>query len=157
MYVTVKREKELLPEHKRELALVLDQAEQDPFLKGDESVLRHNPSRRAIVWRNEEVVGFFSPEKTSFKGLKCWRPGALYLLPSYRGKGIMEEVLKHFYAEYSPGLAWIDDTNNRSINLFTKLGFVKDKEREFEGKKGHWYFLPKMKSGNESLGSAYTW
>lgn len=158
--VSVVLQHRLSPVLREELEDALDQAMHDHFLKGDDGVVNNHQSRLAVVYQaTGKVIGFLTPQKTSYKGERYWRPGALYLLPEYRGKGIMRYVLQDYLSTHNPAMAWIDDHNHRSIRLFKSLGFVQDKPYRHENAPGHWYILSKANVGLEELAQSqpYSW
>ena len=132
----------LTPAQQTDLQHLLDLARSDPYLRDDESPVVREGERREVIVYNHVLVGFYSPRRQSYLGDIRWRAGALFLAPEYRGQGVMEHVLKGFFATHPSALTWIDDTNVRSINLFVKLGFVKVKPcKAKDGGDGHWYLL----------------
>lgn len=133
-----------------DLQHVMALAKKDPFLETpDDEVIREGDDRAAILL-NAQVVGFFSPSKTSFLGVRHHRAGALYLLPEYRGKGIMREALSAYFATKTPALSWIADNNAASQKLFKALGFVQNKAKAGQGgEAGHWYLKPKSDAALE--------
>lgn len=153
MNITTVKQNKLEERFKKQLSSVVSSAEQDPFLMNDSKDIEKSNNKEIIIWENKEVIGFFTPTKTNYKGVSHWRAGALYLITAQRGKGIMEYVLTEFYKKHQMGIVWINDENLRSINLFKKLGFEKDKARDHEGKPGHWYRLSNFRVGNEN----YSW
>lgn len=156
--VTVIARHQLSTNQKEELEDVVDEAMSDYFLQSDGDVTSHPRNRLAIVYRaNGSIIGFLSPKRMNIKGEKYYRTGALYLQPAYRDKGIMEQVLKEFFAARRPGIAWIDDHNHKSINLFKKIGFEKDKPLCFEGACGHWYVLSGLVEALESNPPTFSW
>lgn len=139
---------------KEKLSAVIDKASRDPFLNLEDIEFF---SEKSVITdeTKQHVMGFFSPQAINIEGVRHWRAGVLYLKPEYRGKGIMEQALKEFFATHRPGICWIDDTNVRSINLFKKLGFEKNKPLMYEGADGHWYILPKVTTALESQAVNY--
>lgn len=152
--VSVIARNSLSKEQKEEFDIVQEKGYSDPFLKGAETNITGKMDAMVIIHdTDKQVIGFLVPERTSYKGQRHWRSGAVYLKPEYRGRGIMFNVLQEFFLKHNPALAWIDDSNNKSINLFTKLGFIKHKPKDHDGVHGHWYILTKMNIGNE----VYSW
>lgn len=132
---TVTPRAKLTPEQNKQLDTVLAEAAKDPNLQGEE------PTASSVIVVDESVAGFYSPEKTSMKGLSYWRAGALYLSKKYRGKGLMKEVLRAFFDKHRPGITWIANDNHASIKTFTGIGFKEYSEREYGGMAGKWYTL----------------
>jgi L-amino acid N-acyltransferase YncA len=132
----------LTAELKKQFDEVLKKAGQDKFL--GEDYIKSTSSHKVIIDQKEnKVVGFFTPRATGRKGEKWWRAGALFLIQQARGQGIMEKVLAEFFATHHPALSWIDDANVKSIGLFKRLGFEKERAMESDGCMGHWYLLIK--------------
>lgn len=125
---------------------VIKLAGSEEHLKGEFDADGNSKARKVIITDTEDVAGFFTPSQTSVKGVKYWRAGALYLLPKYRGKGLMYLALKEYFRSHIPGIAWIADSNTASINVFTKLGFKPYKPKEYEGIPGFWYTLTSVKN-----------
>ena len=140
-YVTVVREKELTTEQKGDLAHVVERAENDPFLCSEGRVLGKSRNKHVLLSQTKKVVGFYTPGRIKCKGVNYSTLHAVYLLPSCRGKGIMQEILKLFFKETKHAMVWIEDANERSINLFTKLNFKKDVKQIHITRTGHWYTL----------------
>ncbi len=127
--VTVINQNKLSDDQQKQFDKVLKSATQDSFLGDDEDeVIRKGKKRMVIVHEDGNVAGFYSPYSTNVKGTTHWRAGALYLMQNYRGRGIMESVLKEFFDTHTPGISWIDDKNAKSIALFKKLGFEQSKD-----------------------------
>lgn len=138
MKVTVMRAEELPTDQLDAWGELLHMAGQDPYLDNGDGSLRSAHQRMAIL--HDGVVGFFSPFQQCHQGRDYWRAGPLYLMQGMRGQGIMRQALQEFFASHTPGLTWIDDTNEASIRLFTFLGFVKQgPQRAQNGGMGSWY------------------
>jgi RimJ/RimL family protein N-acetyltransferase len=119
---------------------LITQAEQDNFLGNGQGSGINVKDIIVCILYEDKLIGFYSPVKRWYIDRNYFRAGALYLLPTYRGKGIMEKVLTDYFNWHKPGLAWIDESNTKSIALFKKLGFEQGKA--WAGKhdrKGHWY------------------
>lgn len=145
-------------EQEKDLDKLLSLARKDSFLGDNDEVGDITKHRLVILYGDkEEMVGFLTPKKQSFKGVNHWRAGALFTIPKYRGKGIMFKALESFFKTHQPGISWIDDKNTASVALFKKLGFIKDKEREHDGAIGHWYIRPKIVKALESIPSYLRW
>lgn len=105
-----------------------------------------------VVLDNNVPVGFYTPKQQTIDFIQYWRAGTLFLCKKAEGKGIMHTVLKEFFATHHPGLAWILDSNDRSINLFMSLGFTRGKfKASQEGEPAHWWTLPASKLEVESI------
>lgn len=89
-----------------------------------------------------DVAGFFAPRRQMASGALHWRCGPLFIVPSLRGQGVMASALRDFFSSRRPGLVWIDDANDSSKLLFSRLGFVKAKPLTHDGRAGHWHALP---------------
>jgi RimJ/RimL family protein N-acetyltransferase len=131
--VTVKKSTGLTSDQLKDLIAMADRANKDPTLAG----YVDNPSMAVFI--GQELVGFFSPRKTSYQGKPHWRAGALWTEPKHRHKGVMKKALEEFFATHHPCLSWIEDTNGASIKLFLRLGFKKGPKRDLEDTPGHWY------------------
>ncbi len=125
----------------QEFSEILKKASEDKYLQGEDDILDEASVKKVIVLDDSTVAGFFSPTRTSMKAKRYWRAGALFLDDKFRGKGLMTEVLKKFFADHNPGIAWIADSNKSSISLFSRLGFKQYKPKEHEGEPGYWYVL----------------
>ena len=145
----------LTVELKKQFDEVLKKAGQDKFL--GEDYIKSTSGHKVIVDQKEnKVVGFFTPRSSGRKGEKWWRAGGLFLIQEARGQGVMEKVLAEFFATHYPALSWIDDDNAKSIALFKRLGFKKERAMESDGNMGHWYLLIKPpKPAVESI--KYSW
>jgi L-amino acid N-acyltransferase YncA len=121
---------------------VVERAENDPFLKSEGRVLGKSKNKRVLLSQTKKIIGFYTPGRIKINSVNYSMLHAVYLLPSCRGKGIMQEVLKLFFKETKYATVWIEDKNLRSINLFAKLGFEKELQQIHVGKVGHWYILP---------------
>src|SRR5438067_10796184 len=88
----VVNQNKLTTEQEKEFEKVLSSATKDKFLgDDDDEVIREGKRRLVILYgEKQEIAGFYSPETMSVKGTRHWRAGALYLIPKFRGKGIME-------------------------------------------------------------------
>lgn len=149
--VKIVLEKNLTPEQKKAFESVLKESSKNGFLDSDmEELFNSNRCRVILYGDKEEVAGFFTPRSGVYNGKTTWRPGALFTLPKYRGKGIMKEALTQFFRKHARGLCWIDDKNKASIALFTSLGFKRGDAREHENNAGHWYVFEKDKIAMES-------
>lgn len=140
-FATIKHQKELTLEEKRQLTLLAQLAEEDQFLQSPARTLVNSKSKRAIVTNNNVVIGFYIASNVKFNGINYSSIAGVYLLPSYRGQGTMLHVLKTFFSGNKPATVWINDENKASIKLFTRLNFIKDIYQIHEGKPGHWYTL----------------
>lgn len=140
-YVNIIPEKELTTEQRGDLAHVVERAENDPFLCSEGRVLGKSRNKRVLLSKTKKVIGFYTPGRIKCNGVNYSTLHAVYLLPSCRGKGIMQEVLKLFFKETKLATVWIEETNQRSINLFTKVGLKKELKQTHVGKVGHWYTL----------------
>lgn len=132
----------LTAELKKQFDEVLKQAGRDKFL-GEDYIESTSGHKVIIDQKENKVVGFFTPRASGRRGEKWWRAGALFLIQQARGQGVMEKVLAEFFATHYPALSWIDDTNVKSIALFKRLGFKKERAMESDGHMGHWYLLIK--------------
>jgi GNAT superfamily N-acetyltransferase len=112
----------------------------DHFVGGEfaEDSLISKKDSCLYILSNGKLCGIFNPRKEK----NMWRSGPLYIMKSYRNKGIMKKVLSKFFSEHKPGLCWIDNTNAASIQLYKSIGFVKGKEYNLsDTEQGHWYKL----------------
>ncbi len=137
--VRVINKDKLSEEQEKQFDRVLKDATQNKFLGDDEEDVIRTGQRRMVILFDDEVIGFYSPQTTSVKGVRHHRAGALFLVAKMRGKGIMEYVLREFFTTHSPGFSWIDDSNSGSIALFKRLGFKQSKAKEHDGHRGHFY------------------
>lgn len=140
----------------KQLEKVVHASTTDKFLGSDESEVVRDGERRLVLLYGvqQEVIGFMSPKRQSYRGTNHWRAGAIFTVPKYRGRGLMFAALLEFFTKHQPGLSWIDDANHPSIELFKKLGFVKDKQRSHDGYDGHWYSRQKVA---ENLPASSKW
>lgn len=101
------------------------------------------------------IVGYYTPVMKELEGVKYHRPGLLYLMPEYRGKGIMQAALRMEIKNKDRCIAWVDDANASSIAMFEDLGFIKGPFHiGAGGLPGHWYVLEK-KIALENLAPSY--
>lgn len=115
-------DQDLSPEQQTALQSLLDVADQDPiFVSGP--CERPRPRQVVIDDRTGVVVGCFEPRETVQGGVTWYRTNRPYVVPAYRGRGIMRHVLSHWYQDRQPAVAWIRDDNRASIALFQSLGF----------------------------------
>lgn len=158
--IVVVNKNKLTEDQAKEFENVLKVAAKDKFLGDDGVEPENDEKKRMVIFVKDEIAGFFSPERSSIKGVIHHRAGALFLIPKFRGKGIMEIVLREFFSKHSPGLSWIDDSNYKSISLFKRLGFKQGKQRDHENHKGHWYLKDSpiaLEEHSEKLPAWATW
>lgn len=143
----------LSPKQTKAFTLVLQQANKDKYLSPhEEEEVPKKPQCVVVLYGKEKLpIGYYTPRRESWPGHSYWRSGTVFIVPQYRGKGIMAQVLREFFETHQPGLAWIDDKNSASINLFNALGFVKERPKvDGDGNAGHWYIRPRTKLSAES-------
>lgn len=146
MDITTARTLDLQGAAAEQLDKIVNAAGQDNYLNDGEGTVPNHEFREAIMLEGV-VIGFFSPYVYDLMGERYWRAGPLYLLPNYRKQGLMRKALKDFFHRNKPGLAWIDDTNKASIQLFVKLGFTRKMAHPARnGGQGHWYTLTEPKA-----------
>lgn len=86
------------------------------------------------IWKDNNIVGYSFPRKitdTERKGFKLlndnseWhRLGTVFILPIYRGLGIVQEVIRIFSCQY-PNLVWMcEDNNIASAKSAVRSGFL---------------------------------
>lgn len=87
------------------------------------------------IWYGDVLVGYSFPraiEQREYRGLKIdeddtrqWnRLGSIYIHPQYRGRGIIQEVIRQFGVKY-PNLIWQCKSHNEaSFKSAQKAGFV---------------------------------
>jgi RimJ/RimL family protein N-acetyltransferase len=136
---------------------VLSQASQDRYLSPNEHETVPQKPTVVVILLGEEPVGFYCPKSQMWGNQRYWRCGACFVVPKHQGKGIMGKVLKEYFDRYSHALSWIEDGNTKSIALFTSLGFVKSKRKDYEGYPGHWYVKEKATVSQESLPVYLRW
>jgi RimJ/RimL family protein N-acetyltransferase len=126
-------------EQERQYDQLLLESQDETFFYGD----KLDPKRTRQVVLNEDgcVVGAFEFKRMMYDGKYYWRTNRPYTLKAYRGRGIMGQVLKDWYAVRRPSIAWIDDENLSSIRLFASIGFQEERAAEMHGKQGHFYVL----------------
>ena len=126
---------ELSSEENEKLLEMLDAADNHPEFKGFDLVKGETyDDRRLIIMGDGEVVGFMTPRKEG----DYWRTGAIYIIPSERGKGYGSAAIRTFFKDKS-GKIWIADKNEESKRAFQASGFEKDEPKQFDGDDGHYY------------------
>ncbi len=85
------------------------------------------------IWKDDELVGYCLPRKIADSerrgfliedGLDWYRLGTIFILPEYRGQGIIETVVKQFTIKY-PNLVWKNCALNiASATAAKKAGMV---------------------------------
>jgi RimJ/RimL family protein N-acetyltransferase len=126
-------------EQERQYDALLHESKDETFFYGDK--LDPKRSRQVILNEDGNVVGAFEFKRMYYDGRYYWRTNRPYTLKAYRGQGIMGQVLKEWYAQRRPSIAWIDEENLSSIRLFASIGFVQERAAEMHGKSGHFYVL----------------
>lgn len=118
---------------------LLEESDSEPSLDG----VKLDPSVKRIVFIDDGVViGACEITYTNFEDKSYFRTNRPYLMKQYRGRGLMFEALSYIYrTKRLPSLARINDDNESSIRLFTRLGFVRGRAEVNRGKEGHFYFL----------------
>lgn len=112
---------------------ILDKANnEDIYLKDG---IEKDRYRVAIFYENL-IVGFFQPFKIRLNNKLYWRTGNIYILPTYRRKGLGSKAITEFFKDKENGVAFIDTDNLSSIRAFEKSGFVKDKDYSVVGNRG---------------------
>lgn len=159
---------ELKPVQRKLFDKLITQALTDPFIGGEwlsnlvekvktNSLRKEKFEEFFILVNDGELVGFFTPRLES----GYWRAGSIFITQEYRGKGIMFDLLKHFFQNHSPAMAWIANSNTASKNLYLKLGFTKGKDYNLstaEIDKGSWYeFKNNYKVATESMPTWVKW
>jgi len=146
MEITTARALDLQGAAAEQLDAIVNAAGQDTYLNDGQGSVPNHEYREAIL-KDGVVVGFFSPYMQDLLAERYWRAGPLYILPALRKQGIMRKALSDFFSRNKPGLAWIDDSNKASIQLFVKLGFTRHSAHPGRnGNSGHWYTLTESKS-----------
>ena len=139
MTITTQLHTSLQGEQAEALSQLVKAAEGDTFVSDGKNQVPKGENRTAIL-KDGVVVGFLSPYPFVLQTEMYQRAGPLYLAPEHRGQGIMREALRDFFKKHTPGLAWIDDTNEASIKLFVSLGFTRHSAwPAANGGEGHWY------------------
>lgn len=119
---------------------LVDLALEEYFFRwpADRYSIRHDP-KEWITNGEGLIVGFLTPRlaKSGF-----WRFGPLFLHPDWRGKGIMAQAIRQHLGNVSRAMAWIEDGNEASRALHTRLGFV-EKHKLGYGKVYHWVAVKK--------------
>lgn len=137
--IETKLHSQLQGEQAEALAAIVNAAQSDQFVSDGKGNVPKGENRTAILL-NGTVIGFLSPYEHVLMGDTYHRAGPLFLLPEYRGKGLMREALLAFFQDHTPGLAWIDDTNKPSIKMFVSMGFTRHSPWPAEsGGSGHWF------------------
>ena len=101
-------------------------ASKDRYLVGE--VTADADRRRVAIYCDDEIVGFMTPEITTYKGKRYHRTGSIYVLPKHRRKGLASKAVMAFFEGKKYGLAYVETTNLASMRTFEKAGFVKEKE-----------------------------
>jgi GNAT superfamily N-acetyltransferase len=150
---------QLTPTQAQKFKQVLKEASKDKFLSPEEEEVVPNKPRCVVILlgQKEEPVGFYCPKSQTYLGKRYWRAGTLFTMRRHQGKGIMSQVLTEYFDQHPRAMSWIEDDNAKSISLFTKLGFVKDKPKEYDGHAGHWYVREQLKVSAESLPIYLRW
>ncbi len=108
----------------------------------DPSSLNAKP---VCIFLKSQIVGFFTPRlDPTASGKSYWRSGVVFILPAFRGRGIMRCVLYSFFCDHYPACAWIEETNESSKKLYLSLGFVASASISSVGPDagpGRWYKL----------------
>lgn len=93
-------------------------------------------TRREPLIADGNVVGFVTPHETKMG----WRHGPIYVLPAYRGRGLVEA----YYAAHPERecVAFVPDANKASRRMHERAGFV-----EWRKAKGGCYMRRKASGG----------
>lgn len=111
----------------------------EPHFHG--SMMNPMKVRQVLVNEDEEVMGCFETATRMYEGKSYYNTNRPYLLPKWRGQGLMEQVLRDYYQLLRPAIAWINIENTASIRLFQKLGFERGPVFNTSDQQGHYYFL----------------
>lgn len=117
---------------------LLEESKEEPYLYGKGLVPAL--SRQVIVHDNN-VVGCFESGQILFENKMYHRTNRPYTAKAYRGKGLMFDALQDWYSYRRPAMCWIDDDNQASIALFTRLEFIRKEPFFHKEKDGHIYIL----------------
>lgn len=102
---------------------LLATAGSDEFIGREYVTWINSFDRFVLYFLGSAMVGFTRPFEMTFDHRVVHRSGTVYLLPEYRGSGIMFGILKLFYKTHRPAVAWINESNLKSATLYGALGF----------------------------------
>jgi 8-oxo-dGTP pyrophosphatase MutT (NUDIX family) len=108
----------------KEFKALLLEAKKDKLIGKEYDRWSRQLDRFVIIRHMGTIVGFLRPFIMEYKNKSYFRSGTIYLLPSYRGKGLMFYILQKTF-NGKRGISWINNSNLPSQKLFLKLGFVK--------------------------------
>jgi len=155
--ITTQERDQLKPAQAKLFREVLKEAAQDRYLSPDEEVAVLKKPRCVVILLNNAPVGFYCPKSQLWNGKRAYRAGTCFISSKHQGQGIMKRVLQEYFDRYQLALSWIEEGNVKSIALFTSLGFVKNKRKDYEGYPGHWYVRERLAVSAENLPVYLRW
>ena len=129
----------LTPQQEIQYRALIEESKNEPMFDG--KPLDPSKTRQVIVNEIGEVMGCFEIATREFEGRSYYNTNRPYLRQDFRGQGVMGQALAEWYKVFRPGIAWIANDNERSVHLFTSLGFKPVKAWPGKGKDGFFYIL----------------